>query len=69
MGHLIRHPEGHTPQSFLADREECDPDDVLKTKTFGRSAFYYLPIFLCSNSEIFFFLHDIHGEVNFFLYC
>ena len=24
-----------------------DPDDVLKTKTFGHSSFYYPPIFLC----------------------
>ena len=59
-------------QLLLAAREEwlVDPDDVLKTKTFGHSSFYYPPIFLCliSGKKFLYYIFDIHGEVNFFLY-
>ena len=46
-----------------------DTDDVLKTKTFGRSSFFItLQFYFVSLVENFsFYIFDIHGEVNFFL--
>ena len=62
--HPFRHHQGCLlcTACFFVTTETCnDPDDVLKTKTFGHSSFYYPPIFLCFISgKIFFITSHIH---------